>query len=161
MNAELLPLRHTLQLNTRLLLSALDGVDETVAVTRPNDHTNHIAFISCHLVEARHYLAGCAGCDTESPFQQLENARRLEDVTHFPTVEEIRVAWNDIARTLDDRLPQLTEADLKGAVKYAFPIEGGASLLGCITFLLEHEAFHIGQIALLRRYFGLEAMKYS
>ncbi|HEX9723580.1 MAG TPA: hypothetical protein VGC53_04790 [Vicinamibacteria bacterium] len=46
-------------------------------------------------------------------------------------------------------------------MKQPFPIEDGKSLLGCITFLLEHEAFHIGQIALLRRYLGLGAMKYS
>jgi hypothetical protein len=160
MKAALVPLRNTLQLNTRLLFSALDGVDETVAVTRPNASTNHITFISCHLIESRHYLAGCAGCKTESPFMQLASARRLEDVTRFPTLAEIRVAWSDIARILDDRLPQLSEADLQGEMKSSFPIEGGKSLLGCITFLLGHEAFHIGQVALLRRYFGLGAMKY-
>ena len=160
MNAELVPLRNTLQLNTRLFLSALDGVNETVAVTRPNATTNHMAFISCHLIESRHYLAGCAGAETQSPFKQLENARRLEDVTHFPSLEEIRAAWTDIARILNDRLPQLSEADLQGEMKSSFPIEGGKSLLGCITFLLGHEAFHIGQIALLRRYFGLGALKY-
>jgi hypothetical protein len=160
MNAALVPLRSTLELNTRLLLSALDGVDEGVAVTRPNDSTNHVAFISCHLVESRHYLAKSVGCETESPFKQLEKARRLEDVTHFPSLKEIRTAWSDIARILDERLPQLNEADLTREVKQPFPIEGGKSLLGCITFLLGHEAFHIGQIALIRRYFGLGALKY-
>jgi len=160
MNAALLPLHRTLELNTRLLLNALDGVDDELALKRPNESTNHIAFISCHLVESRHYLAGSAACDTESPFKQLANARRLEDVSHFPPVEEIRAAWSNIGGILGDRLPHLGEADLKAAVKYAFPIEGGESLLGCITFLLGHEAFHIGQIALLRRHFGLAALKY-
>ena len=160
MNAALVPLHRTLELNTRLLLNALDGVDDELALKRPGESTNHIAFISCHLVESRHYLAGCAGCDTESPFKQLENARRLEDVSHFPAVEEIRAAWSDIGGILGDRLPRLGETDLEAAVKYAFPIEGGESLLGCITFLVGHEAFHIGQIALLRRHFGLAALKY-
>lgn len=40
MNAELVPLLNTLQLNTRLFLSALDGVDAAIAVTRPNATTN-------------------------------------------------------------------------------------------------------------------------
>ncbi|HEX9723579.1 MAG TPA: DinB family protein [Vicinamibacteria bacterium] len=113
MNAALVPLRNTLQLNTRLFLGAVDGVDETVAVTRPNASTNHIAFISCHLIEARHYLAKCAGYETQYPFRELEGARRLEDVTRFPTLEDIRGAWSDVARMLEDRLPQLSEADLR------------------------------------------------
>jgi len=160
MNAALGPLRKTLDLNTRLFLSALEGVDETVAVTRPNDNTNHIAFISCHLIEARHYLAGCAGFEIKSPFPQLENARKLEDISRFPSVEEIRTAWEGVSAILSERLPQLEENDLKREMKLSFPIEDGKSLLGGITFLLEHEAFHIGQIALLRRYFGLGPMKY-
>ena len=161
MNAALGPLHNTLVLNTRLLLNTLDGIDDAIAVTRPNDGTNHIAFISCHLVESRYYLASCAGCETESPFKQLANARKLEDVETFPSLEDIRSAWTSISETLTERLPELEETDLKREMKTSFPIEGGKSLLGCITFLLEHEAFHIGQVALLRRYFGLPAMKYA
>jgi hypothetical protein len=55
MNATLAPLRRTLDLNTRLFLNALDGVDDKLATTRPNASTNHIAFVACHLVEARYY----------------------------------------------------------------------------------------------------------
>ena len=161
MNAALGPLCKTLNLNTRLFLSAVNGVDDTVAVTRPNAGTNHIAFISCHLVDARYYLATCAGSETQSPFKELENARTIEDVKNFPPLEEIRSAWTHISEVLTDKLPRLSEADLKREMERLFPIEDGKSLLGCVTFLLEHEAFHIGQIALLRRYFGLEAMKYS
>jgi len=161
MIASLGPLRKTLNLNTRLFLSAVDGVDETTSLSRPNANTNHIAFIGCHLIESRHYLASCAGCETKSPFRELENARTIEDVKNFPSVEEIRAAWAQISEVLTDRLPRLSEADLKREMERSFPIEDGKSLLGCLTFMLEHEAFHIGQIALLRRYFGLRAMKYS
>jgi uncharacterized damage-inducible protein DinB len=30
-----------------------------------------------------------------------------------------------------------------------------------VTFLVQHESYHLGQIALLRRYAGLPAMKYD
>ena len=33
--------------------------------------------------------------------------------------------------------------------------------MAAITFLLQHDSFHIGQLALVRRFFGLEALKYS
>jgi len=161
MNAALGPLCKTLNLNTRLFLSAVDGVDDTTSLKRPNANTNHIAFIGCHVTDARYYLARCAGCETQSPFRELENARSIEEVKEFPPMEEIRAAWTHISEVLSDRLPRLSEADLKREMERPFPIEDGKSLLGCVTFLLGHEAFHIGQIALLRRYSGLEAMKYS
>ena len=161
MNAALGPLWSTLNLNTRLFLNAVEGVGAEVALTRPNGNTNHIAFIGCHLTEARHYLGTCAGLETESPFKELTDPRTIEEVKALPALEEIRVAWTRVSEMLAERLPQLGESDLEREMKQPFPIEGGKTLLGCITFLLGHEAFHIGQIALLRRYFGLEAMRYS
>ncbi len=56
MNDALVPLVRTLDLNTRLFLNALDGVDDKIATSRPNESTNHIAFVACQLVDARHYL---------------------------------------------------------------------------------------------------------
>ena len=160
MNAALGPLWRTLNLNTRLFLNTVEGVGEEIALTRPNANTNHIVFIGGHLTEVRHYLGTCAGLETESPFKELANARTIDDVKEFPPLEEIRVAWTRISEVLADRLPRLDERDLEREMKQPFPIEGGRTLLGGITFLLGHEAFHIGQIALLRRYFGLEPMRY-
>jgi hypothetical protein len=40
-----------------------------------------------------------------------------------------------------------------------FPISD-KSVVGTIAFLLHHEAYHIGQLALLRRYTGSPAMSY-
>ncbi len=33
--------------------------------------------------------------------------------------------------------------------------------MAAITFLLQHDSFHIGQLAFLRRFLGLDALKYS
>jgi hypothetical protein len=33
--------------------------------------------------------------------------------------------------------------------------------MAAITFLLQHDSFHIGQLAFLRRFSGLDALKYS
>ncbi len=46
MNDALVPLVRTLDLNTRLFLNALDGVDDKIATSRPNESTNHIAFVA-------------------------------------------------------------------------------------------------------------------
>jgi hypothetical protein len=41
-----------------------------------------------------------------------------------------------------------------------FPI-GDATVLGLIAFMVQHDSYHIGQLALLRKHYGLPAMRYS
>ena len=74
MNSQLSPLRSTLNLNTRLLLNVLDGVSDALAAKRPNEYTNNMAFITCHLIDARHFLAGYTGRSTEKPFKVVQDS---------------------------------------------------------------------------------------
>ncbi len=160
MDPRLAPLQVILDLNVRLFLATFDGVDDRIATQRPNDQTNHMAFIACHLLDARHFLASYAGCGTEKPFKEVLDAERFEDIERFPTVKEITGAWSDISGILVEIFPRLEPSELAKDSPQPFPIKDG-SLLGGITFLLEHESYHIGQLGLLRRLFGLPSMKYS
>lgn len=154
------PLKRTLDLNTRLFLNSLDGVDDEAARRRIGD-TNHVAFLACHLVDARHYLARALGLESESPFKEiLEGAKGIDDVEEFPRLDAIREAWNDVSTKLSGRLASLTSRDLEKPAPYTFPIEEGETTLGGLTFLLQHDTYHIGQIAFLRRGLGLPAMSY-
>jgi len=158
MNLRIEPLHSTLNLNSRLFLSALAGVDDGVATTRPNGNTNHMAFIACHLLDARHYLAEYTGRATEKPFKEvLEGAKGIEDISEFPTLIEIRSEWKQIAEILSEHLSRLDDETLTKDSSQRFPIED-PTLLGGITFLLEHESHHIGQLAFLRRYFALPSL---
>jgi uncharacterized damage-inducible protein DinB len=162
MNPAVRPLVQTLDLNTRLLLNALDGVDEEAARKRPNDRTNHILFLACHLVDARHFLARSLGLASESPFKGvLDEAEGLDDVKAFPALDQVREAWKEIGERLRRHIAELEPPDLEKPAPHAFPIEGGESLLGCLAFLVQHDSYHLGQVALLRRYVGLEAMSYK
>jgi uncharacterized damage-inducible protein DinB len=97
----------------------------------------------------------------ESPFAaQLGNARGIDDVSELPTLAEIRTEWERSASVLADRLDSLTETDLHEEAKARFPI-GDATVLGLIAFMVQHESYHIGQLALLRKHYGFPAMRYS
>jgi uncharacterized damage-inducible protein DinB len=39
--------------------------------------------------------------------------------------------------------------------------EAGSAVLGVLTFLAQHDSYHVGQLSLLRRQLGLPAMKYG
>lgn len=162
MNPVVRPLVSTLELNTRLLLNALDGIDEEAARKRPNERTNHVLFLACHLVDARHYLARSLGLASESPFKaMLDDADGIDDVKEFPSLQEVREAWKEVGGRLSRHIADLEPADLEKPAPHAFPIEGGESLLGCLAFLVQHDSYHLGQVAFLRRYLGFEAMSYK
>lgn len=162
MNPVVRPLVQTLELNTRLLLNALDGIDEEAARKRPNERTNHVLFLACHLVDARHYLARSLGRASESPFKaMLDDAKGIDDVKEFPALEEVREAWKDVGERLSRYVAELEDADLEKPAPFAFPIEGGGTTLGCLAFLVQHDSYHLGQVALVRRYLGFEAMSYK
>ena len=56
MHPSVLPLARTLDMNTRLFLKCLDGVDDTMALERPKEGTNHVAFLALHMLDARYFI---------------------------------------------------------------------------------------------------------
>ncbi len=61
MNPVVEPIKNTIDLNTRLFSNVLEGITDEMATRRPNDGANHVSFIACHMVDARHYLARSLG----------------------------------------------------------------------------------------------------
>jgi hypothetical protein len=151
----------TFRMNTRLFANCLDGVADEGAILRPNDRTNSLAFIACHLVDSRHYLTRFLGLTESNPLEAvLRDAASIDDVGDLPSLEEIRNAWRPISRALDACLLSMGEEELMAPSPQRFPVDD-PSVFGAIGFLLQHESYHIGQLALLRKYLGYPAMKYS
>lgn len=164
MDARITPLLATFRLNTRLLLNCFDEVDDETARTRPSEHTNSIAFIALHMHGARHYLAEYLGRGEPNPFEQIiASAKSIEDITVYPSLAEQRTAWLEITATLERCFGELTAQRLdQPSPEDApdFPVDDG-TVVGGIAFLLMHEAYHIGQLALLRKLFGLPPVSWQ
>lgn len=160
MNDRIVALNEQLSLNTRLLLTSLEGVDDALARRRPGDGNNNMAFIALHLLDARSYLARFVGLDFQHPFTELEDVRSVDEMEErYPELEEVRDVWRELSGRLAARFVDLTDEDLLAPSEQKFPVDD-ETVLGGIAFLLGHESFHIGQLAFLRRYFGLGPMAY-
>ena len=160
MDSRLTPLRTLLALNTRLFLNCLDGMDDAAALARPSGSTNSAAFVAAHLVDSRAFLAGLLGPPVESPFRvELEGARGIDDVRALPSVDRLRAAWRELSALVDGRLAAATADALDARSATRFPVDDG-TVLGALAFLLQHDSYHIGQLALLRKYAGLPGMTY-
>jgi uncharacterized damage-inducible protein DinB len=161
MEPRLAPLAAILDLNTDLLLNCLDGLSDADGRERLPGGGNTVTFLAAHLTDSRHFLATRIGHPLENPLAPcLEGARRFEEVREWPALEEIRAAWRRIAVHLQAALAKLTESDLRRSNVHRFPL-GDTTQLGMIAFLVQHDSYHLGQVAFLRRQLGRPAMGYS
>lgn len=161
MNPASKALYEILNLNTRLFINTFDEVNEVIARKRLNDKTNNMIFIACHLLDARYYLANLIGIDEPCPYKEIfDQANSIKDIKEYPSLEEIKSSWLDISDRIVKKMSELEAAQLEAKSPQKFPIDD-ESLLGGIAFLVDHEGYHIGQLGLLRKYFGLPAMKYK
>jgi uncharacterized damage-inducible protein DinB len=150
-------------LNTRLFRNCLAEIDQARAVSRPADQVNSIAFVAVHLVEARHVIGTLVGGACPRPFgDRFDGVSHVDAVQDYPPLDEILRAWEGLSADLDELLSRAGDAalDRPATHDYRLPI-ADTTVNGSLAFMLQHESYHIGQLALLRKLAGLPAMRYD
>ena len=161
MDNRIAPLADILRLNTVLFRNCLDGLNDQQAAVRPSNATNSAAFIAAHLASSRFFLLNTLGVDERDPLAPyLDGRKGIDECAQLPSLREIDAAWTQGAHLLRDCLDALTPGDIDGPSSMKFPLANG-TLLGTLTFLVQHDSYHVGQLSLLRKYAGLPAMRYQ
>jgi uncharacterized damage-inducible protein DinB len=161
MEHRIAPLAEILRLNTVLFRNCLDGLSDDQAAIRPTSATNSPAFIAAHLASSRFFLLKTLGVEAADPLAPyLDGRKGIDEIAQLPPLHEVDAAWTLGAHLLRDRLDSLTAADLDAPSSLKFPLANG-TLLGTLTFLVQHDSYHLGQLSLLRKYCGLPAMRYQ
>lgn len=88
----------------------------------------------------------------------LEGARGLDDLRGLPMVAELRLGWSSIGSHLEVVGSQISAATLEAKGPSALPGTDGSRLEG-VAFLVQHDSYRLGQVALLRRQLGRSAMR--
>jgi uncharacterized damage-inducible protein DinB len=149
------------QLNTDLLLNCLEGLSDREAQTRLEAGGNSIAFLAAHLTDSRHFLAGRLDHPLPNPLARyLEDVRSIDDLSEWPSLDELRSEWLRISAHLQTVLSEMTGDELTEPNTHRFPVED-TSRLGMIAFLVQHDSYHLGQVAFLRRQLGKPPMSYA
>lgn len=160
MHDRLVPIYEILKLNSRLFLNCLEGWKEDQARWRPSPDTNSAAFLALHLVDSRHYIARILGVTMENPFAFLADARTIDDVKTWPKLDDIRAAWKSVTGNLRERFKTLAPEDLAAKADWQEMPMDDKTNVGLVIFMMQHESYHIGQLAILRKQAGLPAMSY-
>jgi uncharacterized damage-inducible protein DinB len=161
MDPQVAPLAALFELNTDLLLNCLDGLSDAEAQHRLEAGGNSVTFLAGHLTDSRHFLVARLGQPVPNPLAHyLADVRSIEDIHQWPSLEEIRSAWLAVSAHLQTVLAELTPSDLAEARVHRFPLDD-SSRLGMVTFLVQHDSYHVGQIAFIRRQLGKAPMSYT
>ncbi len=158
MHPSIAPVAQLYGVTTALFEKALTGLDREALLRRPGTETNPILWIAGHLASSRFGLASALGCQRDVPWGTLFfKGNAAGDLATLPEIGSIQGAWRDISQVLATRLDELTEAELSAPFPRSFPIPDGSSR-GAITFLAFHEGYHVGQMALLRKWLGFPGL---
>ncbi len=152
--------------------NVLDGFtdEETNQRLHENRKINHVKYLAGHLLNSQYGFGFLSGVRFPVKWNELfapMNHSEAKDDIRYPSIDEIREEWNAIYEPTWEALNRLSMDDLntippKPADKVFenSPVFEN-TVAGFMTFLNHHQAYHIGQIGILRRGFGKEPMNYD
>lgn len=155
-------LKAQLDLHTRLFNNVLEGVNDTDANTRNSEQINHIKWVAGHLLNSRvSSLSKVTGLPHDDSYiAQFARGSALEPGANYPPLSQIIGKWNETASGLSNALAHVPDEVLAAPSPSKAPIADD-TVRGLLSFLLSHEAYHIGQLSILRKLAGKTAMAYN
>lgn len=155
MLARLEPLILQLEGSGALVATAIEDLTPDAWETRLGNGTvNHAAFIALHLLDVRCFILRALGEDAHHDFEErTRSARTLEGIAEYPNRDVILEAWGDVSERFRPALETVTAEWLDEPAPHRFPI-GDETRLGMLAFLVQHEAYHLGQLGMIRTALG-------
>ena len=150
------------ELQTSWFLNSLINISEEESNKQIAENLNPIKWVAGHILNTRMslltILSGKAQDTNYSKHFGKGSSNKLD--VSFPTLEEIKLKWNSISTELTECLVGLTEEKLSSPPPFQSSIPNN-TLQGLIAYMVIHEAQHIGQLSILRKLLGKEAMAMS
>jgi hypothetical protein len=155
-------------LQNRLFNNVLEGIADARGSERLTDQINHLQWIAGHITNTRYNFAPMLGLSETFPYKDLytdaskppPNNRAIDAAINYPSLTEILKYWNAFSGVFVDGVANLSEEQLASELPFGSPIND-PTLLGFLGFLSSHESSHIGQMSIIRKSLGLDAMSYK
>lgn len=149
------PLADMYDFSTHTLSVGIADLDEEVCGRRMRDgQGSSIAFLVGHLLACRTQVLMSLGLADENPWHEIFGKNNpAEDHVNYPSMEELAQAWKDLGKTLHDALAGLSDEQVLAPGPDFLPVEDRTNR-GLLQFFAWHEAYHLGQVGLLRTEFG-------
>ena len=152
-------LRHLAMLDREVVRMNLEGVTHAHSVVQPRPAGNCINFVLGHLCAVYERALPMLGQDSVRPAGALSRYDRgsppLTDPSEALPLAELEAIWREQCARVDAGLGAMTDEQL---AEPSPPVPGvpGDSLGDVVTTMLFHQAYHAGQLGVLRRLAGIE-----
>jgi DinB superfamily len=148
-----------IDLHNTLFNNVLVDISEEESNARLVPSINNIKWLAGHLLWVQTNLGRSCGVPVEIAWIDHYNNQIPEPPKiKAPSLEEIKTAWNQSVPVIRQGLENLSEEALHSPIE--FPLPAFRTQEGLWAFINHHQAYTIGQIGILRRALGKEAMKY-
>jgi len=152
-----------------LFNNVIEGISDEESNQVLADPLNSVKWLSGHLLWANANLANISGVPLEVKWRDHFHSKQGGGPEDFnappsplPALKEIADKWNADSPAIRKGLENLSEEALNSIVDFKHPIHPfDNTLAGLWAFINDHQAYHIGQIGIIRRALGKEAMSYS
>ncbi len=141
------------QVGGHLFPKSLEGLERGDLLRAPGD-ANPMIWLAGHLTYCRCAVSRFTGSNRELPWAELFGRySKLADDSAYPSIDAVLAVWNEASAEIPERLKQLDEAALAAPAPSRMPVKD-PSLRGAISFMAWHEAYHVGQMAYVRKWLG-------
>ncbi|MGC2195258.1 MAG: DinB family protein [Terriglobales bacterium] len=140
--------------NAQAFEKATEGVPAEKWLVRPGNDSNHLAWITGHVVVHRAIVAKILGFEWSAPWEKLfARGAQLVAPEQYPDAGEIRRSFQEVSEKVASVLPGMSAEILRKPVPKEQPSLDG-TVGGSIALLCLHETFHVGQMTYLRKWLG-------
>ena len=132
----------------------LGDLAEEQARARPRGEGGpSIAWTVGHLLYCRISLLNRFGGQRENPYQTRFGNVAASDGSDYPSLDELRSAWDEVATDFSQALTGLTDEALDEVLTDGW--YEGQTLRDQVVFLAWHEGYHFGAVGQIRKQLGL------
>lgn len=140
--------------NTDIINMAIADVKDEDWTRQPGNDSNHLLWLLGHVVVHRALVLKQVGANWDASWAKLfSRGSERVDAAQYPSIEELREAWNQVSEQLKATLNEspaevLTKPSAEGVPSFDKQVSG------TVAFLAFHDAYHTGQISFLRKWLG-------
>lgn len=154
------------RLLTDWYISVLEDIKAEDSSKVIGENTNSLEWLAGHLIVARYRNILRLGQQVE-PYKYLDtfvdqtlpppNFSAFDGNKKYPSLTECIEEWSKYSKIFTDTLESADESILKTEIPLRGPT-GGSTVEDLLTSVVLHETFHIGQMSIIRKALGYQAM---
>ena len=154
MDSQIAPSVHQYGVSTSLFEMALEGLSKEELLKSVGDGSNPMIWMVGHLASTRSSLLNLLGRKQEVSWAgRFGRGTTISDAGEYPPLEQMLAVWKDTTTALMARFEEISDQELSAESPRNFPVPD-KTIRGAISFMAYHEAYHVGQMAYLRKWLG-------